>query len=55
VRERRLRYEALYGVDNHRRITIEGQLAEGDMVATRWTGAGTHQGELLGVPPSGNC
>jgi hypothetical protein len=36
-------------------ITIEGQLAEGDMVATRWTGRGTHQGELLGVPSSGNC
>jgi predicted ester cyclase len=36
-------------------ITIEGQLAEEDMVATRWTGRGTHQGELLGVPPIGNC
>ncbi len=35
-------------------ITIEDQLAEGDMVATRWTGRGTHQGELMGVQPSGN-
>ncbi len=35
-------------------ITIEDQLAEGDMVATRWTARGTHQGELMGVPPSGN-
>ncbi len=35
-------------------ITIEDQIAEGDMVATRWTGRGTHQGELLGVGPSGN-
>ena len=35
-------------------IIIEDQLAEGDMVATRWTARGTHQGELLGVPPSGN-
>ncbi len=35
-------------------ITIEGQIAEGDMVATRWTGRGTHQGDLMGVPPSGN-
>jgi steroid delta-isomerase-like uncharacterized protein len=34
-------------------ITIEDQLAEGDTVATRWTGRGTHQGELMGVPPSG--
>ena len=35
-------------------ITIEEQVAEGDTVATRWTGRGTHQGELMGVPASGN-
>ena len=35
-------------------ITIEDQLAEGGKAATRWTARGTQQGELLGVPPSGN-
>jgi steroid delta-isomerase-like uncharacterized protein len=35
-------------------ITIEDQIAEGDMVVTRWTGRGTHRGDLMGVPPSGN-
>ena len=35
-------------------ITIEDQVAEGDTVATRWTGRGTHRGEMMGVPPSGN-
>jgi steroid delta-isomerase-like uncharacterized protein len=35
-------------------ITVEDQLAEGDEVVTRWTARGTHQGELMGVPPSGN-
>ena len=35
------------------RITIDDQLAEGDLVATRWTGRGTHQGELMGIPASG--
>src|SRR5215210_927536 len=35
-------------------ITIEEQIAEGDRVVTRWSGRGTHQGELLGVAPSGN-
>ena len=36
------------------KITIEAQVAEGDTVATRWTGRGTQNGELMGVPPSGN-
>ncbi len=35
-------------------ITVEEQVAEGDEVVTRWTGHGTHQGDLMGVPPSGN-
>jgi predicted ester cyclase len=35
------------------RITIEDQVAEGDRVVTRWTARGTHQGDLMGIPPSG--
>ena len=35
-------------------ITVEDQVAEGDKVVTRWTARGTHQGELMGVQPSGN-
>ncbi len=34
-------------------ITIEEQLAERDLVATRWTATGTHKGELLGIAPTG--
>jgi len=32
------------------KLTIEDQIAEGDQVVTRWTAAGTHQGELFGMP-----
>lgn len=34
-------------------ITIEQQIAEGDLVVDRWTGRGTHSGELMGIPPTG--
>jgi steroid delta-isomerase-like uncharacterized protein len=35
------------------KITVEDQLAERDLVATRWTAKGTHKGELLGIAPTG--
>ena len=35
-------------------VEIEDQIAEGDKVVTRWTGTGTHDGELAGIPPTGN-
>jgi len=35
------------------RVSVEDQIAEGDMVATRWRATGTHTGELMGIPPTG--
>ena len=35
-------------------LEIEDQIAEGDKVVTRWTGTGTHDGELAGIAPTGN-
>lgn len=35
------------------RATIHDQVAEGDKVVTRKTFHGTHQGEFLGIPPTG--
>ena len=35
------------------RITVNDQIAEGDKVATRWTGRGKHDGELMGIGPTG--
>jgi steroid delta-isomerase-like uncharacterized protein len=34
-------------------FTVDEQIAEGDKVVTRWTGRGTHKGELLGIPATG--
>jgi steroid delta-isomerase-like uncharacterized protein len=32
---------------------VEDQIAEGDMVVTRWTAHGTHKGVFRGIPPTG--
>jgi steroid delta-isomerase-like uncharacterized protein len=34
-------------------ITVDEQIAEGDKVATRWTARGKHDGDLMGVAPTG--
>jgi steroid delta-isomerase-like uncharacterized protein len=34
--------------------TIHAQVAEGDLVATRWSSTGTHQGPAFGLAATGN-
>ncbi len=35
-------------------LSVEDQVAEGDEVVTRYTGRGTHRGELMGIAPTNN-
>ena len=34
-------------------MTIDDLIGEGDIVACRFTTTGTHQGEFMGIPPTG--
>ena len=35
-------------------ITTDDLIAEGDQVVKRWTARGTHKGDFMGVPATGN-
>ena len=37
------------------RSSVEAQVAEGDMVVTRWRARGTHRGPLGELPPTGRA
>ena len=41
------------GVDGH--WTVDDLFSSGDKVVARWTGSGTHVGEVNGIPPTGKA
>jgi steroid delta-isomerase-like uncharacterized protein len=36
------------------KFTLDEVFSDGDMVCTRWSTTGTHDGDLMGIPASGN-
>ena len=45
---------AWYAAFPDQHYTVEDLIAEGDKVVCRFTCRGTHQGEFMGIPPTGN-
>jgi predicted ester cyclase len=35
-------------------VTVEDQIVAGDKVVERWSTVGTHEGEFMGIPATGN-
>jgi predicted ester cyclase len=44
----------MLGAFSNIRFTVESQIAEGDLVASRFTGRSVHRGTFLGVAPTGD-
>ena len=43
----------MYGAFPDLHLTIEEMIAEGDALAQRYTGRGTHEGAFMGIAPTG--
>jgi steroid delta-isomerase-like uncharacterized protein len=48
-------FDAFIGAFPDLRVTVEDVLSDGDKVAVRWRAIGTHRGDHLGAPASGEC
>lgn len=53
IEEIRGYYEMLHAAFPDLEATREGWLSEGDMLASRYTYRGTHDGEFMGIEPTG--
>ncbi len=46
--------ETFVGAFPDLQVSLDDEFSSGDKVVTRWTSMGTHQGELMGIAPTGN-
>ncbi|MEN3313879.1 MAG: hypothetical protein V7605_113, partial [Acidimicrobiaceae bacterium] len=44
-----------HGAFSDAHITLDDVIIKDDKVVTRWTGRGTHDGDLMGMPPTGKA
>jgi steroid delta-isomerase-like uncharacterized protein len=44
-----------HGAFSDANIVLDDTLVDGDKVVTRWTGTGTHDGDLMGIPATGKA
>ncbi len=47
-------FSSLHAAFPDLRMDAEDVIAEGDKVVQRWTATGTHDGDLMGIAPTGN-
>jgi steroid delta-isomerase-like uncharacterized protein len=50
---RKMFYSALLAAFPDMHVRIEDVFAEGDKLVTRWFAHGTHNGDMMGIPPTG--
>jgi steroid delta-isomerase-like uncharacterized protein len=50
---RRMFYSAMLAAFPDIQVRVEDVFAEGDKLVTRWSAHGTHQGDMMGIPPTG--
>lgn len=50
---RKMFYAAMLAAFPDMQVRVEDAFAEGDKLVTRWSARGTHQGDMMGVPPTG--
>jgi len=50
---RKMFYSAMLAAFPDVQARVEDVFAEGDKLVTRWSVRGTHQGDMMGIPPTG--
>jgi predicted ester cyclase len=50
---RKMFYSAMLAAFPYLQVKLEDVFADGDKLVSRWSVRGTHQGEMMGIPPTG--